>query len=47
MQPTTVRCVALSLGAVAFCLLALLNVGGYRYGVSDQAFYIPVVLQGL
>lgn len=47
MQPTTVRRVALSLGALAFCLLALLNVGGYRYGVSDQAFYIPVVLQGL
>ena len=41
------RCVALALGAAAFCLLALLNVGGYRYGVSDQAFYIPIVLQGL
>ena len=46
MQPT-VRYVALSLGALAFCLLALLNVGGYRYGVSDQAFYIPIVRQGL
>ena len=46
MQPT-VRGVALSLGALAFCLLALLNVGGYRYGVSDQAFYIPIVRQGL
>ena len=46
MQPT-VRSVALSLGALAFCLLALLNVGGYRYGVSDQAFYIPIVRQGL
>ena len=34
-------------GAVAFCVLVLLNVGGYRYGVSDQAFYIPVVRQGL
>ena len=44
---TTVRRVALFLGALAFCLLALLNVGGYRYGVSDQAFYIPIVLQGL
>ena len=38
---------ALALGATAFCLLTLLNVGGYRYGVSDQAFYIPIVLQGL
>ena len=34
-------------GALAFCLLALLNVGGYRYGVSDQAFYIPIVRQWL
>ncbi len=42
-----VRYAALALGATAFCLLALLNVGGYRYGVSDQAFYIPIVLQGL
>lgn len=41
------RCAALALGATVFCLLALLNVGGYRYGVSDQAFYIPIVLQGL
>ena len=32
-------------GAVVFGLLALLNVGGYRYGVSDQAFYVPVILQ--
>ena len=37
----------LAAGAAAFCALVLLNVGGYRYGVSDQAFYIPVVLQGL
>jgi hypothetical protein len=28
---------------IAFCLLAILNSGGYRYGASDQAFYIPVV----
>ena len=34
-------------GAVAFCLLVLLNVGGYRYGVSDQAFYIPIVKQSI
>ena len=32
-------------GAVGFGFLAILNVGGYRYGVSDQAFYVPVVLQ--
>ena len=34
-------------GAAVFCVLVLLNVGGYRYGVSDQAFYVPMVLQGL
>ncbi len=30
--------------AAAFGLLATLNAGGYRYGVSDQAFYIPAML---
>src|SRR5688500_14929797 len=38
--------------AFAFCLLpfvilATLNAGGYRYGASDQAFYLPVVLETL
>ncbi len=38
--------------AFAFCLLpfvilATLNAGGYRYGASDQAFYLPVVLEKL
>ena len=27
----------------SFALLATANGAGYRYGVSDQAFYIPVV----
>lgn len=31
-------------GAIGFCVLVTLNSGGYHYGVSDQAFYIPVVL---
>ncbi len=44
---STTRYLVLCAGAPAFCLLALLNVGGYRYGVSDQAFYIPIVRQGL
>lgn len=35
------------LGAALFCVLAILNVGGYRYGVQDQSFYIPAVLQQL
>src|SRR5688572_11560797 len=32
---------------MAFCLVAILNCGGYRYGVGDQAFYIPAVTQHL
>ena len=31
-------------GAIGFCALVTLNSGGYSYGASDQAFYIPVVL---
>jgi hypothetical protein len=34
-------------GAAAFCLLAILNSGGYRYGIGDQAFYLPAVIQHL
>ena len=37
----------LAIGALAFCLIAILNCGGYRYGVGDQAFYIPAVTQHL
>ena len=44
---TGVERAALTLGAVAFCLVAILNCGGYRYGVGDQAFYIPAVTQHL
>jgi len=32
---------------MAFCLVAILNCGGYRYGIGDQAFYIPAVTQHL
>jgi hypothetical protein len=32
---------------VVFALLATANAGGYRYGVSDQAFYIPVIVRAL
>jgi hypothetical protein len=34
----------LVIGAAAFAVLATANSGGYRYGVSDQAFYVPAVL---
>jgi hypothetical protein len=36
------RLLALTAG---FILLALLNTGGYRYGASDHAFYVPAVVQ--
>jgi hypothetical protein len=32
-----------ALAALAFCLVATLNAGGYRFGVADQAFYLPAV----
>jgi hypothetical protein len=32
---------------IVFVLLATLNSAGYRYGASDQAFYIPAVLRHL
>ena len=32
-------------GAVVFAVLATANGAGYRYGVSDQAFYIPAVIR--
>jgi hypothetical protein len=38
---------ALAAGAVAFALVAILNCGGYRYGVGDHAFYVPAVVQHL
>ena len=45
--PTARRLALLAAGACAFCALVLLNVGGYRFGISDQAFYVPVVLQAV
>jgi hypothetical protein len=44
---TLVQTAGLTAGACAFCLVAILNCGGYRYGVGDQAFYIPAVTQHL
>ena len=38
------RILLLVAGALGFCVLLTLNSGGYHYGTSDQAFYIPVVL---
>ena len=41
------RSLAAGGGGILFILLATANGGGYRYGTSDQAFYIPVVLRAL
>ena len=41
------RRAAVVAGAIAFAALATLNAGGYRYGASDQAFYIPAILHQL
>ncbi len=41
------RHLSLTAGALAFCLVAILNCGGYRYGVGDHAFYVPAVIQHL
>ncbi len=35
------------LAVAAFVVLATANSGGYRYGVSDQAYYLPAVEQHL
>ncbi len=44
---STTQRAAVAAGAVAFCLVAILNSGGYRYGIGDQAFYVPAVVQHL
>jgi len=43
----TTHRVTLAAGALAFCLVAILNSGGYRYGIGDHAFYVPAVVQHL
>jgi hypothetical protein len=37
------RLVGLVAAGLLFLVLATANAGGYRYGVSDQAFYIPAI----
>jgi hypothetical protein len=45
--PITNHNIATYCGLLAFVILATANGGGYRYGISDQAFYIPAVLHAL
>ncbi len=42
-----VRAIGLLAGLVFFVVLATLNSAGYRYGASDQAFYVPAVIHRL
>jgi hypothetical protein len=42
-----IRQLTLAAAALAFCVVAILNCGGYRYGIGDQAFYVPAVVQHL
>jgi len=42
-----VRLLTHAAAVTAFLVLATLNAGGYRYGASDQAFYIPAILKQL
>ena len=39
------RALAMAGGALLFAVLATANSGGYRYGISDQAFYVPAVVR--
>ncbi|HKW02810.1 MAG TPA: hypothetical protein VJN96_23505 [Vicinamibacterales bacterium] len=41
------RRAALAVAAVAFAVVATANSGGYRFGVSDQAYYEPAVAKGV
>lgn len=37
----------LGAAALAFLIVATANSGGYRYGISDQAFYVPAVARAV
>ena len=39
--------IGLLAAALAFVVLATANSGGYRYGISDQAFYVPALARSL
>jgi hypothetical protein len=41
------RACLLAAGAAAFAVAATANAGGYRYGASDQAFYIPAIRKAM
>ena len=46
-SPSSIKNLCYVIGGAVFVLLATANGAGYRYGVSDQALYIPVVARAL
>jgi hypothetical protein len=46
-RPRTITLLLIIGSGLVFGLLATANGAGYRYGVSDQAFYIPVVVRSI
>jgi hypothetical protein len=44
--PSVTRAAYVLAALLGFSLLATANAGGYRYGVSDQAFYVPAISLG-
>ena len=46
-SPPSIRSLPYLIGGVVFIILATANGAGYRYGVSDQAFYVPVVVRSI
>ena len=43
--PPVARAATLAAGLALLVVLAIANAAGYRFGVSDQAFYLPSILQ--
>jgi len=43
----TRRLATATLAALLFVIVATANSGGYRYGVSDQAFYLPAIAKAV
>src|SRR5919106_845471 len=46
MVPAPTKLLSL-VGLAVFVVLATANAAGYRYGVSDQAFYIPAFIRAI
>ena len=45
LNPRVTRILSGTALVTAFGMLAVFNSGGYRYGASDQAFYVPAIMR--